>query len=244
VLLRLPYLALSSMFTLLRLLPMSDRDKDIEILALRHQLAILQPQIDKPRLTTTDRAFLAALLHRLPRIRLRRLQLADTPGLDGIHPRRRAPLHPDQQAVGQPGRNLSPPFPRICTITRSSAYSASGRACGVTSIANISGWPGRAGQDKPSSRRRSAPASIRPPASASYTDPCPGRNSGSSDNSTGERTGPWAHSIASVSSNSASARRQHSAWNRVRNMVRFATADLPDVATAPATGFPGAIVNI
>jgi hypothetical protein len=228
VLLRLPYLALSSMFTLLRLLPMSDRDKDIEILALRHQLAILQRQIDKPRLTTTDRAFLAALLHRLPRIRLRRLQLADTPGLDGIHPRRRAPLHPDQQAVGQPGRNLSPPFPRICTITRS----------------NISGWPGRAGQDKPSSRRRSEPASIRPPASASYTEPCPRRNSGSSDNSTGERTGPWAHSIASVSSNSASARRQHSAWNRVRNMVRFATADLPDVATAPATGFPGAIVNI
>ena len=38
MLLRLPYLALSSVFTLMRLLPMSDTDKDIEILTLRHQL--------------------------------------------------------------------------------------------------------------------------------------------------------------------------------------------------------------
>jgi hypothetical protein len=60
VLLRLPYLALTSVFTLVRLLPMSDVDKNAEILALRHQLAILQRQIDKPRLTPPDRAFLAA----------------------------------------------------------------------------------------------------------------------------------------------------------------------------------------
>lgn len=41
MLLRLPYLALTSVFTVLRLLPMSDTDKDIEILTLRHQLAVL-----------------------------------------------------------------------------------------------------------------------------------------------------------------------------------------------------------
>lgn len=35
MLLRLPYLALSSVLTLMRLLPMSDTDKDIEILTLR-----------------------------------------------------------------------------------------------------------------------------------------------------------------------------------------------------------------
>ena len=33
---RLPYVALSSMIALIRLLPMSGTDKDIEILALRH----------------------------------------------------------------------------------------------------------------------------------------------------------------------------------------------------------------
>ncbi|WP_276322835.1 hypothetical protein [Streptomyces sp. F001] len=40
MLLRLPHPALTSMFALIRLLSMSDRDKDAEILALRHQLAV------------------------------------------------------------------------------------------------------------------------------------------------------------------------------------------------------------
>jgi putative transposase len=66
VLLRLSYLALTNVFAFVRLLPTSDVDKDIEILTLRHQLAILQRQIDRPRLAPPDRAFLAALLHRLP----------------------------------------------------------------------------------------------------------------------------------------------------------------------------------
>lgn len=79
MLLRLPYLALTSVFTLIRLLPMGDSDKDAEILALRHQLAVLQRQIDKPSLTWPDRALLAALLHRLPRGQLRRLQLIVSP---------------------------------------------------------------------------------------------------------------------------------------------------------------------
>jgi putative transposase len=57
VLLRLPYLALTGVFTTMRLLPVSDIDKDIEILALHHQLAILQRQTGKPRLTPADRAF-------------------------------------------------------------------------------------------------------------------------------------------------------------------------------------------
>ena len=79
MLLRLPYLALTNVFTVIRLLPMSDTDKDIEILTLRHQLAILQRQTDKPRLIWADRALLAVLLHRLPRPRLRRLQLIVSP---------------------------------------------------------------------------------------------------------------------------------------------------------------------
>jgi hypothetical protein len=36
--------------TILRLLLMSTTEKDIDILALRHQLAVLQRQIDKPQL--------------------------------------------------------------------------------------------------------------------------------------------------------------------------------------------------
>ncbi|MDH6120197.1 hypothetical protein [Kitasatospora sp. GAS204B] len=51
MLLRLAYLAVTNTFTLLRLLPMSERDKDIEILALRHQLLVLQRQA----YTRTDR---------------------------------------------------------------------------------------------------------------------------------------------------------------------------------------------
>jgi putative transposase len=82
VLLRLPYLALSSVFALVRLLPMSGTDKDIEILALRHQLAVLQRPIDRPRITRTDRVFLAALLQRLRRVRLRELHLIVSGGRD------------------------------------------------------------------------------------------------------------------------------------------------------------------
>jgi hypothetical protein len=41
VLLRLGYLTVSNVFIVLRLLPMGDRDKDVEILALRHQIAVL-----------------------------------------------------------------------------------------------------------------------------------------------------------------------------------------------------------
>ena len=79
VLLRLLYLTLTSMFTLIRSLPRSERDKEAEILELRHQLAVVQRQIDQPKPTWPDRALLAALLHRLPRVRLRQLPLIVTP---------------------------------------------------------------------------------------------------------------------------------------------------------------------
>ncbi|MFB9579561.1 helix-turn-helix domain-containing protein [Streptomyces yanii] len=79
MLLRLPYLAVSSVFAFMRRLPMSDVDKDIEILTLRHQLAVLQRQIDRPRVTAADCAFLAAFLHRLPRLKLRQLHLIVSP---------------------------------------------------------------------------------------------------------------------------------------------------------------------
>src|SRR3954452_23686950 len=68
MLLRLAYLVITNAFALLRLLPGSDRDKDVEILALRHQLAVLHRQLDGQRVhfDPADRAWLAALLHQLP----------------------------------------------------------------------------------------------------------------------------------------------------------------------------------
>ncbi|MEU7899215.1 hypothetical protein AB0B45_40965 [Nonomuraea sp. NPDC049152] len=42
---RLTYLTVTNVFTTLRLLPMGDRDKDIEILALRHQITVLERQL-------------------------------------------------------------------------------------------------------------------------------------------------------------------------------------------------------
>jgi putative transposase len=79
VLLRLAYLAVTNTFALLRLLPMSDRDKDIEILALQHQLLVLQRRVGKPAFTTTDRVVLAGLLHQLPMDKLRHLLLLVRP---------------------------------------------------------------------------------------------------------------------------------------------------------------------
>ncbi len=81
VLLRLAYLTVTNMFATLRLLPMSDRDKDVEILALRHQITALERQLgaDRVKFAPEDRAFLAALLVPLPRQVLRRLRLLVRP---------------------------------------------------------------------------------------------------------------------------------------------------------------------
>lgn len=66
MLLCLACLAATNAFAFLCLLLMSARDKDIEILALRQQLLVLQRQVGKPAFTDTDRAILAGLLHHLP----------------------------------------------------------------------------------------------------------------------------------------------------------------------------------
>ncbi|MBO3752405.1 integrase core domain-containing protein [Streptosporangiaceae bacterium NEAU-GS5] len=82
MLVRLAYLTLTNAFAALRLLPRGDRDKDVEILVLRHQITVLQRQLGsstKVRFTPEDRAFLAALLTSLPREGLRRLRLLVSP---------------------------------------------------------------------------------------------------------------------------------------------------------------------
>ncbi|MGW4111195.1 hypothetical protein ACWEFJ_09980 [Actinosynnema sp. NPDC004786] len=54
MLLRLADLGMANAFALLRLLPLSDRDKDTKILTLRHQITVLERQLgdaraDRPR---------------------------------------------------------------------------------------------------------------------------------------------------------------------------------------------------
>jgi transposase len=81
VLLRLAYLGVTNVFAFVRLLSLGDRDKEMEILALRHQIAVLERQLGRarPRFLPADRAFLAALLVRLPRDMLSRFRLLVRP---------------------------------------------------------------------------------------------------------------------------------------------------------------------
>ena len=49
MLLRLAYLAVTNTFSLMRLLPVSKRELEAEILVLRHQLVVLQRQSGSPK---------------------------------------------------------------------------------------------------------------------------------------------------------------------------------------------------
>jgi putative transposase len=63
------YLTLCRSLQLLVLLARGDAAKDLEILVLRHQLAVLRRQVPRPRLEPADRALLAAVSRALPRAR-------------------------------------------------------------------------------------------------------------------------------------------------------------------------------
>jgi putative transposase len=69
VLSKLAYLMLRRSIQLLALLARGDTAKDLEILVLRHQLAVLRRQVPRPKFEPTDRALLAALSRALPRSR-------------------------------------------------------------------------------------------------------------------------------------------------------------------------------
>lgn len=108
MLLRLAYLGLTNTFALLRVIPMSNQDKDIEILALRHQVEVLQRQLGdtRVRFTPADRALLAALMHRFPRQILNRLRLLVRP--DTILRRHRDLLRRHHARISRPKHSGRP----------------------------------------------------------------------------------------------------------------------------------------
>jgi putative transposase len=58
--LRLAYLMLARVLSWLALIARSDAAKDVEIIVLRHEVAVLRRQTPRPPLTWVDRALLSA----------------------------------------------------------------------------------------------------------------------------------------------------------------------------------------
>jgi putative transposase len=77
--LRLLYLIFGRLLSWLTLLGRAASSKDIELLVLRHEVAVLRRTNPRPRLDWADRALFAALIRRLPAVlRGHRLVTPDT----------------------------------------------------------------------------------------------------------------------------------------------------------------------
>jgi transposase len=72
------YLAFRCVLRLVLLRPRSTEFKELEIVVLRHQLAVLRRQTGRPLLTTTDRVLLAAASRLLPRSRSKSFLVTQT----------------------------------------------------------------------------------------------------------------------------------------------------------------------
>ena len=93
MLFRLLYLLMTRLFGWVSLLARSDTSKDVEILVLRHEVAVLRRQVARPKPDWADRAVIAALARLLPR-----------------HPARLAPA-PDQEHMDLSGYHWTPAGP-------------------------------------------------------------------------------------------------------------------------------------
>ena len=71
--LKLIYQMFAQLLSSMVLCTRSDAAKEVEILVLRHQLAVMQRRRPRPRISWTDRAVIAALARLLPARRRRGL---------------------------------------------------------------------------------------------------------------------------------------------------------------------------
>ena len=79
--LRFVFLLITRMAAWLQLSRHEDAWKTAELLLLRHQLAVLQRQAQRPKPDWADRALLAVLLGLIPKGRRHRLRLFVTPAV-------------------------------------------------------------------------------------------------------------------------------------------------------------------
>jgi putative transposase len=137
--LRLAYLALAHMLSWLALLARSDAAKDVEILVLRHEVAVLRRHNPRPTVTWVDRAVLSAFSRLLP-TGLHRLRLVSPRTLLRWHAQlvARRWTYPRRQ----PGR---PPTPQpiralVCRWLKRISPGAIG-ASRASSLDSVTGWP-------------------------------------------------------------------------------------------------------
>jgi putative transposase len=107
---QLAYLMLARVLSWLTLLARSDVSNDVEILVLRHEVAVLRRHNPRPKLSWVDRPLLSALARLLP-VGLRRLRLVSPRTLLRWHARLVArrwtySRRPGRPAVRQPIRAL------------------------------------------------------------------------------------------------------------------------------------------
>jgi hypothetical protein len=67
VALRLVYLVFSQLMQWMVLMARDSATRDVELLVLRHEVAVLRRQVSRPRMDRADRAVLAGLARLLPR---------------------------------------------------------------------------------------------------------------------------------------------------------------------------------